>query len=283
LPRRPSACRVCPSAVALVDDLAEAVQTNIAPEDRHPYTFPGDCRTRQRLSNRVSYVVSDWIASFPVETHRKSKEGHYHMDDRRMSATAELRALRLFLEKAEKLWGFSYSQDIVNEPSGFTLNYDRDTGITTTRRGPVGEPIDAYVLTLRFFIQDNEPTSIRNMTKHVDSLFAKGLIRDEQRASWGEARDALNTFLDSETFLKVNGETLTNRRILEVVVFGGYAHANESKKKEFDSWQRIDSLFQMAMNEFINITGRFNYWLHDVRRLVGEMVVEAESRRSGES
>ena len=81
----------------------------------------------------------------------------------------------------------------------------------------------------------------------------------------------------------MNEETLTNRTILEVVVFGGYAHANESKKKQFDSWQRIDPLFQMAMNEFINITGRFNYWLHAVRQLVGEMVAEVEARQSSES
>src|SRR5215210_6282970 len=114
------------------------------------------------------------LSSSRVVTHRKSKEGHYHMDGGHMSVTTEVRPLRLFLEKAEKLWGFSYSQDIVNEPSGFTLNYDRDTGTTTTRQGPDGELIDAYVLTLRFFIQDNEPTSIRNMTKHVDSLCAKG-------------------------------------------------------------------------------------------------------------
>jgi hypothetical protein len=200
-----------------------------------------------------------------------------------VSAMTELRALRLFLEKEEKLWGFSYSQDIVNEPSGFTLNYDRDTGSTTTRKGPDGETIDAYVLTLRFFIQDNEPTSIRNMTKHIDSLYAKRLISDEQRASWGEKRDALNAFLDSETFLRVNGEPLTNRTILEVVVWGGYAHANESKKNQFDSWQMIDSLFQLAMNEFINVTGRINYWLHAVRRLVGEMVVEVEARQSSGS
>src|SRR5215204_4705491 len=119
------------------------------------------------------------------------------------------------------------------------------------------------------------------MTKHVDSLFAKGLIRDEQRASWGKARYALNAFLDSETFLKVNGETLTNRRILEVVVFGGYAHANERKKKELDSWQTSSELFPVFMNEFINITGNINYWLHGVRRLIGEMVVEVESRHSG--
>ena len=200
-----------------------------------------------------------------------------------MSITAELRALRLFLEKEEKLWGFSFSQDIVNKPTGFTWNYHRDTGSTTSRRGPEGEPIDAYVLTLRFFIQDNEPTSIRNMTKHIDSLFAKGLIRDEQRVSWGEAREALNRFLDSETFLKVNDEALTNRKILEVVVFGGYAHANVSEKKEFDSWQGADLLFPIVMNEFITITGRMNYWLHAVRRLIAEMLAEVESCQSSGS
>ena len=200
-----------------------------------------------------------------------------------VNATTELRALRLFLEKEEKLWGFTFTQDIVNKPSGFTLNYHHVTGSAATRRGPEGEAIDAYVLTLRFFIQDNEPSSIRNMTKHIGSLFRKGLITEAQGAAWEEAREALNQFLESPTFLKVNSEALTNRTILEVVVFGGYAHANESKKQEFDSWRKVDLLFPIVMNEFINITGRMNYWLHAVRRLIGEMVAEVESRQSSGS
>jgi hypothetical protein len=67
---------------------------------------------------------------------------------------------------------------------------------------------------------------------------------------------------------------------METIVYGGYAHANTQKKKEFDSWKMMPLMFDTIMNEFVNITGRMNYWLHDARKLVEEMVAEVERRQA---
>jgi hypothetical protein len=78
----------------------------------------------------------------------------------------------------------------------------------------------------------------------------------------------------------VNREQLTNWHIVETVVYGGYAHANAQKKREFDSWKKMPMAFDMIMNEFVNVTGRMSYWLHEVRKLVEEMVAEVERRQA---
>ncbi|MGH8008834.1 MAG: hypothetical protein ACREQ3_17740 [Candidatus Binatia bacterium] len=197
-----------------------------------------------------------------------------------MDVEKELRALRLFLEAEARLWEYSYAQKIVNEPSGFNLSWDQDEGLSSTRSGPEGESIDAYVLTLRLFIQNNERVSIGNTTKNVEALFAKGIITKEQHDAWMEAREHLNKFLDSDTYLSVNKTPLSNRHVLDTVVYGGYAHYDERKRRELDSWKKIPSLFDMVMNEFVNITGRMNYWLHGMRGLVEEVVAEIERRQS---
>ena len=79
--------------------------------------------------------------------------------------------LEFYNEKAEKLQGLSFTSSILNQNSGVHLSWTRDSGILKIdREGPDEESIDAFVLTLRFFMQDNEPTSLRNMAKLIEAL-----------------------------------------------------------------------------------------------------------------
>ena len=74
---------------------------------------------------------------------------------------------------------------------------------------PDDEAIDAFVLTLRFFIQDNEPTSLRNTSK----LYASLPINPSHVARFG-GRRAPNALLDSPAFISINGESLSCRRLV---------------------------------------------------------------------
>lgn len=181
-----------------------------------------------------------------------------------MSADKELWGLRLFGEKVEKLWGLSLTETILNGPSGFRMSYDHETGTTAERYGSSEESIDAFVLTLRFFIQDNGSCSLRNVTKHIDALHAAGLASDEIRDKWNEARDAISTYLDAETCISeqwekdaqiVREEIYIHRRIMEVFVYGGLGHASREKKILFDSWRAKPFFFPMMENEFGNVIG----------------------------
>ena len=61
--------------------------------------------------------------------------------------------------------------------------------------GPDGEAVDAYILTLRMLIQDNEPISLRNMRR----LYREERIAVSLADQFDEACAELNAFLDTAT------------------------------------------------------------------------------------
>lgn len=69
--------------------------------------------------------------------------------------------LLLFNEKADKLEDLSFTKELEN--SGVTISGKLGQPVQAQRHGPDDESIDAFVLTMRFFVQDNEITSFRNM------------------------------------------------------------------------------------------------------------------------
>ena len=165
-----------------------------------------------------------------------------------MGTESVLRTLVLYNEKADKLEGLSFTKKIFSEESGFTMTFQEGGSLEAQRIGPDAEAIDAFVLTLRFFIQDNEKSSLRNMKSLYDNLTVNpGLIR-----MFNEARDTLNIHLGKPTFITFNGKQLTNRDVYEVFTWGGLAHAHEAKKQIFDQWRQIPFFFPMIENVYVS-------------------------------
>ncbi len=154
-------------------------------------------------------------------------------------------ALNLFNEKADKLRNSNFVKAAL-ENSGASLSWQE--GEQITRTGPTEENIDAFVLTLRFFVQDNERSSFRNMSK----LYTDKAISEEHRSEFEKARSYLNDFLDSSTMFNFYGKRITKRELMEVFVFGGLSHANKQKKSLYDQWMRL-GLAPLLQNEFIVI------------------------------
>jgi len=59
-------------------------------------------------------------------------------------------------------------------------------------RMPDVEHLEAYILNLRFFIQDNEPTSLRN----IGSLYESNCQAPSLIARFSAVRDTINSELD---------------------------------------------------------------------------------------
>jgi len=120
--------------------------------------------------------------------------------------------------------------------------------LTQERTGPLEEAIDAFVLTMRFFIQDNEPTSFRQLAQHYDCASIEGSLKKKFHL----ARTNINRYLDSNSALaiSVNDELLKHRKIIETVIYGGLSHANPNKKRAYDSWMATP-LKAMIENDFV--------------------------------
>lgn len=170
-------------------------------------------------------------------------------------------ALELFNEKAKKLLSLSFLKKMTDPKSGILITVgkaDDPFGLTITRKGPSQESVDAFVLTFRFFIQDNEISSFKNIANIYDNL-----VKDQfSKNLFNTARNQLNQFLDSPNKLGIvyDNQGLTNRTIMETFIYGGLAHANKEKQKMFKELMAIpstasllDASFKLVLGKVLNI------------------------------
>ena len=163
----------------------------------------------------------------------------------RKSFEREQDLLRLFNEKVTKLDRLRFTQSVREKKVGFTINIKDDGGVEV--HGPTEDEIDAFVLTLRFFVQDNEAISIRN----VGELYASLPVSEELKRNFANSRASVNAALDGHANLILLDEHLTYRRVFEVFLYGGLAHANPTKRAEFDSWAKEEVTFAFLKTTFI--------------------------------
>jgi hypothetical protein len=183
-----------------------------------------------------------------------------------------IKSLRLFNEKADKLMGLGFSKKIFGEKSGFTLSAKKDAHVEFQRHGPEEESIDAFVLTYRFFIQDNEMISFRNMSKIYDKM---GITQDNKKA-FECIRETINTFLNSNSMLTIKDKKYTNREIQDIFIYGGLSHANETKKRIFDSWKKDQLIFEILENEFVWVLVNILNAIQEIARLNLNVLKEIE-------
>lgn len=163
----------------------------------------------------------------------------------------EIRRLRLFNEKVEKLcrsWFVAYVHETRSTKTKVSAQR-RETGeleMAVEREGPDEEMIDAVVLTLRMFIQKNEPISLRKMATLYDLLPVSQPLKER----FHEERNAINGLLDSATHFSYNGGNISNREILYNFVYGELSHTDDAKRQVFEGWMQMPPLFAMLVNEF---------------------------------
>lgn len=174
-----------------------------------------------------------------------------------------LETLKLFNEKAEEL----------HESNFIELMRDKDIGIhVTVRQGqgtirkntPHKEPICAFILTFRFFIQDRDGISCRSMQKIYDQLPSDF---KEERKIFSQVRKGLNDFLNSEPIIKIQGIPLTNNYIMKVFIYGNLSHLNKEKKKIFEWWMSDSILAPFMVNEFVFILSTVMDYIMYIRNL----------------
>ena len=169
----------------------------------------------------------------------------------------QISTLQLFNEKVRELLELSFVKAITEPNAGFSLSGERQEDgsfkMRSTVRGPSIEAVKAFVLTIRFFIQDNETTSLRN----IATLYDSSNIDPQQRAYFQSARTEVNKMLDSPNFFNLNydGVTPTNRQVMDVFVYGGLAHANPEKYKTYKDWMSFPPAAVMLQACFNAILG----------------------------
>lgn len=164
----------------------------------------------------------------------------------------DLKAMKLFNDKAKKLNDNTFTTKITSEGFGITISAKKDEPVNVEKRFPADESIEAFVLTLRFFIQDNEASSFRNLAK----IYLKLPDYRTEKSDFLTVRKQLNDYLDSpdkSLNINENGKILTNIEIFNIFLYGGLAHANKDLEKKYNEWKANPLLYPLLQGEFINI------------------------------
>lgn len=162
-----------------------------------------------------------------------------------MLTTAHVDALRLFNDKAAKLGASTLARLLSTTGVAMTLHLGGDTEGSLDTGELTGEHVDAFALTARFFIQDNERTSFRNMAE----IYGRLPVGDPLRDKFEAIRNTLNTALDGPPAIGLPG-VRTRRQILETVMYGGLAHANPAKHADYQRWTQNFVFAGLVFNEF---------------------------------
>jgi hypothetical protein len=177
-------------------------------------------------------------------------------------------ALKLFVEKTQRLRSSRYVRWLLdNRGTALLLSSKQEGGVTIQPTRPDEDATAAFVLTFRFFVQQNEHSSFLWLANHalddpgLSEQWKQGLVR---------IRGELSAWLDRPTHQNkpivetvteggierehlvdvVDDVHLTNRDIMEIFLYGDLAHANPGKKETFDRWKANPIWFSLVQLEF---------------------------------
>jgi hypothetical protein len=154
--------------------------------------------------------------------------------------------LHTFAEKVNRLEASSLKRFLASE--GWKLSWDLvNDQLADDGRMPEIEHLEAYILNLRFFIQNNEPTSLQNM----DAVYQSECSDPELLKQFQEVRDAMNGALDHDLWFRFNDQRITYGMLFRGMIYSRLAHASKEKHTLFDQMTTHPFGLAMAMNEFL--------------------------------
>lgn len=142
--------------------------------------------------------------------------------------------LEIFIETVDELQLSEFAKQI---KKGVRVGLLAGQGVIISQcAGPEREAVKAFLLTLRFFRQNNEVTSLRNMAQLIDDLNVNQDLKDEFHAS----RNNFNKFLDDPLHVPVQGVGAdTKRDVFESFLYGIYAHATPDHRQRVKGWEKM--------------------------------------------
>lgn len=159
-------------------------------------------------------------------------------------------ALELFVEKADRLDSLSFAESAAEVGFSWTLVNGETEEFKTT--GPDSEQIDAFVLTLRFFMQDNDHISFRWLANSV--LDDPGLSNN-WKEEFRKARQKLNDYLDQLPPIQIvvaSASAPTRREILDTFVYGDLSHTNPKRRTTLKQWMSRPSSLGLVKVVFVD-------------------------------
>jgi len=174
-----------------------------------------------------------------------------------MSSQNEIETLEIFILSVDELSQSKFIKEVEENGIGTGIHCDFGSGtLTSYKVTPELDSLKAFVLTIRFFRQNNEPTSLSRMEQMILSLKIDKALKRE----FSDTRKALNAYLDEEPDVIIEGiKALNTRRdIFETFLYGRFAHANREKRKTLknlmesvQAYDDMEAIFNTILVQFL--------------------------------
>ncbi|MEK0337109.1 MAG: hypothetical protein QQN41_06710 [Nitrosopumilus sp.] len=170
--------------------------------------------------------------------------------------------LELFDEKFARLQSSTLIRIMIDP--GWKLSFDFTSNTQNSDALlPDLEYVESYVLNLRFFIQNNEPCSLRNLSKLYETHCRDQTIKE----NFIELRKVFNTELDRVWPFRFNKKTLTFRDILMGFIYGKIAHSKVENHQIFHQLTKHPFGYHLALNTFLRCID----FIHDILTMINQL------------
>lgn len=170
--------------------------------------------------------------------------------------------LELFDEKYARLQSSSLIRFMANP--GWKLAFDFTTNTPSIDSVlPDLELVESYVLNLRFFIQDKDPISLRNLSKFYET----NCPDQEIKKKFVELHRIFNSELDKEWPFLYNDQKLTFRDIFDGFIYSKIAHRNVNRHKIFHNLTKHPFGYFLALDYFLRCIN----FVHEILTMIGNL------------
>jgi hypothetical protein len=142
--------------------------------------------------------------------------------------------LNLFIEKAELLRLSSLVKTLIaNQGTKLDIEANLSTSEWSIKSTTLdSEQLDAFLLTMRLFIQNNERISICRTAELIRSLD----VSEDLKERFLKPRDYLNNYLNGKSSFSIHGDRPTYKEIMDTVLYGYHGHLSLEKHRRYKKW-----------------------------------------------
>jgi hypothetical protein len=161
--------------------------------------------------------------------------------------------LELLLEKARILRESSFMKFLRERGTRIEISFSAvDTFHSVTQFFPDREAIDAFILSLRFFLNDRDGFSFRKLVEEVSNDPA---LSENWKQTCKTVRVSLNQYLDAyaEYALVIEGIDPTRREVLDTFLYGDLAHTDPKHRPTFEQWRSDPVIYSHFYMVFIEL------------------------------
>lgn len=168
----------------------------------------------------------------------------------------------LFDKKFSRVRSSSLIQFMTDQGWKFSFNF-RTNELSPDAILPDLEFIESYVLNLRFFIQDNEPTSLHNLSK----LYETHCRDQEIYKKFTEIREIFNSELNKTWPFRFNNKKVTYRDIFMGFIYAELAHSETKRHRLFHDMTRYPFGYYLTFDTFLRCINM----VHDCLAMINEL------------